>query len=212
MNERKSGYKLSNALLSPRLLRNHGAALLHEDVFSDDIQLPSTDQAPARTHSCSSMNRNSRFSSPSLGRAAARFSKMIPRKISLSSLLTAGQSEKLKEERNQQNRPVNKDSEIGQEPCFRSKALSDPVPSIQLYCASSSDSITSEPSLNFSPCPTEWDSELFSDDNPSRDPVNYFHVAYSVFAEFHCFQTSKCKAKAIFCFNQGIIVIFLAYC
>lgn len=79
--KQKFGYKFSNALLSPRLLRHNNFNLLSEDASSGENSRKSV----VRTNSSSAVDR--KFGSPSLDRAAARLGKMMPRRDSFSTFL-----------------------------------------------------------------------------------------------------------------------------
>ena len=166
--KKRVGYKLSNALLSPRLLRHRDVTLLAEDVIGDDFALLSMEerkQLTTKTNSCGTINNNNSLP-PAFGRTARKLSKIVPRKVSLSSLMSGSQLNRLaSEHKYDQSKGCEEDD-------FRSKLKSEPVPTIRLHTASSSESLCSEysaacessSSVKFGLSESEAESEAFSDE------------------------------------------------
>ena len=97
---KRVGSKLSNALLSPRFLRHRDVTLLAEDVFNDDLPSLTPEERnrlTKKTNSYGTINSSSLFSSPVLGGATSKLSKVVPRKMSLSSLMSGVQLEKVRD-------------------------------------------------------------------------------------------------------------------
>ena len=143
--KKRFGYKLSNALLSPRLLRHRDVTLLAEDVFGDDmvsLTPAERERLTEKTNSCGTMNSSRLFSSPVLDRATSQLSKMVPRKVSLSALMSGVQLEKLRNKQKRQNEEDNATPPNKTEPSYRNQIVSEPVPTIEFHGASSSESVS----------------------------------------------------------------------
>jgi len=142
---KRFGYKLSNALLSPRLLRHRDVTLLAEDVFGDDIITLSPEERERlaeKTNSCGTMHSSRLFSSPVLNRATSKLNKMMPRKVSLSSLMSGGQLERLRKKQNEQNEKD--DVSSSENSTYRNQTFSEPVPTIEFHSPSSSEPLSED--------------------------------------------------------------------